>query len=205
MDKASLVVNKRSGIGGKGEKRRLREQGVIPGVLYDNGGSLPVQASTKEFSNILKLHGANAILQVSYEGNPRQVFVKEVQRDPIKQQILHFDLQPIAADELMQLSIPIQIEGQGTVESKGGILQRQLQEIHIEALPKDIPKAIEVDISHMDIGDILQVSDIKVSEGVNVLSSPEETILRISEPAMDDEEDDEEVVEASEVPVISED
>lgn len=191
MDKVSLAVNKRNDVGGKGEKQRLRNQGIIPGVLYDNGDSHPVQVLTKDFSNILKRYGSNAILQVSYEGNSRQVFIKEVQRDPVKQQLLHFDLQPIAADEFMQLSIPIQIEGQNAVESKGGILQRQLQEIDVEALPQDIPQVIRVDISHMDIGDVLQVGDINVAEGVKILSNPDETIILVSEAAMEVEEDDE--------------
>ena len=97
----------------------------------------------------------------------------------------------------MKVSVPINIEGQHQVESKGGIIQRQIREIEIEAF-SDIPKSIDVDISNLNIGENLLVGDLQVANEITVLSNPEEVILIISEPSMEAEEVDTEEVEVVE-------
>lgn len=200
METISLVVEKRNTIGGNGRLKELRNNGTIPGILYQEGESHPIQASFKDISGILKNYGGNAILQLDYEGKKNLVFIKEVQREPVKHELLHFDLQPIGINEKMQVFVPLHIEGQGVVESKGGILQRILQEIEIEALPQDIPRSIEIDISQLNIGDAMQVEDLKIADGIEILSQPNETVLLITEPALEEKEDED--VEELEEPEI---
>ncbi len=100
-------------------------------------------------------------------------------------------------NETMKVSVPIIIEGQHEVESRGGIIQRQLREIEIEAFPRDIPKSIEVDISSLNVGENILVGDINVADEISVLSNPDEVILIISEPSLEVEEveDEEEGVD----------
>lgn len=187
MEKVVLQVESRKEKVGKNQARRLRRLGMIPGVLYQEGDSIPVQVNTKDFNNIIKRYGENGIFQLIFEGKQSQSLIKEIQRDPVGQEILHFDLQPISVKEKLQINVPIQLEGQGLIENKGGIIQRQLNDIEIEAFPNQIPQSIKIDISQLDIGDSLQVNDIEVANGVKILSNPEETVLSISKPVAQDE------------------
>lgn len=182
---------------GKIKPNVLRSSGLTPGVVYHEGSSVSIKVSTKELTNIIKKEGQSAIFDLSYEGKENQVFIKELQRDPVTQELLHVDLQPIAMNETMKVSVPIIIEGQHEIESRGGIIQRQLREIEIEAFPRDIPKSIEVDISSLNVGENILVGDINVADEINVLSNPDEVILIISEPSLEVEEveDEEEGVD----------
>ncbi len=183
---------------GKIKPNVLRSSGLTPGVMYHEGNSISIQIVTKDLLNIIKKEGQSAIFDLSYKDKKNQVFIKELQKDPITQELLHVDLQPIAMDETMKVSVPINIEGQHQVESKGGIIQRQIREIEIEAFPRDIPKSIDVDISNLNIGENLLVGDLQVANEITVLSNPEEVILIISEPSMEAEEVDTEEVEVVE-------
>src|SRR5690554_1863655 len=191
MENVVLLAERRGEKAGKSRAKALRGLGLTPGIVYHEGSSILIQVSTKDLLNIIKKYGQSAIFDLSYNGKTNQVFIKEIQKDPVTQEILHFDLQPIAMNETMKVSIPIVIEGQHIVEGKGGIVQNQLREIEIEALPRDIPKVIEIDISNLNIGDHLLVEDIETAKEINVLSSPHEVVLLISEPSKQDEEEEE--------------
>lgn len=191
VEKVVLQIESRKEKVGKNQARRLRRLGMIPGVLYQGKDSIPVQVNTKDFNNIIRKYGQNGIFQLTFEGKQFQSLIKEMQRDPVNQKILHFDLQPISVKEKIQIHVPIQLKGQGLIESKGGVIQRQLNDIEIETFPSQIPQSIEIDVSKLEIGDSLQISDIEVGNGVKILSNPEETILSISKPVAQDENLDE--------------
>lgn len=187
MEKVTLTAVKRMGQVGKGKARSIRRDQHTPGILYDDGGSIPIMIATRDLSNLMKTHGQHAIFSLNLDGSNRQVVIKELQRNAVNHHLIHFDLQPISMDETMQFNIPIQVAGMDMIEGKGGIIQRQLQEIEIEALPDDIPKSINIDISNLDFGDSFQVHDIPSIEGVTILSNPDEVILTIAESRLQDE------------------
>jgi large subunit ribosomal protein L25 len=190
VENVVLIAEDRVEKAGKSRAKALRGLGLTPGVVYHDGSSILIQVYTKDLINIIKKEGQSAIFDLSYNGKSNQVFIKEIQKDPVTHELLHIDLQPIAMNETMKVNIPINIVGQHTVEGKGGIIQRQLHEIEIEAHPGDIPKVIELDISNLNIGDHMIVEDIQLKEGINVLSNPQEIILLISEPSIQNEEED---------------
>lgn len=198
MENLILVAEEREKESSKGKVKSLRGLGLTPGIVYDKGNSILIQVPTKDLINIIKKDGQSAIFDLSYNGKEDQVFIKELQKDPVTYEILHIDLQPIAMNETMKVNVPIHIEGQRKVESMGGIIQRQLREIEIEAFPRNIPKVIEVDVSDLNIGDHLLVEDLQIAGEITVLSNPQEVILLISEPSMEEVEEVDEVDEVDE-------
>lgn len=195
MKNLVLFAEEREKKSGKSKAKSLRALGLTPGIVYDEGSSILVQVPTKDLLNIIKKDGHSAIFDLSYAGKEDQVFIKELQKDPVTYEILHIDLQPIAANETMKVNVPIHVEGQHQVESLGGIVQRQLREIEVEAFPRNIPKFLEIDVSDLEIGDNILVEDLQVGEGVEVLTSPQDVVLIITEPSMEEEEEVEEIEE----------
>lgn len=195
MKNLVLFADERENKSGKSKAKSLRALGLTPGIVYDEGSSILVQVPTKDLLNIIKKDGHSAIFDLSYAGKENQVFIKELQKDPVTYEILHIDLQPIAANETMKVNVPIHVEGQHKVETLGGIVQRQLREIEVEAFPRNIPKVLEIDVSDLEIGDNILVEDLQVGEGVEVLTSPQDVVLIITEPSMEEEEEVEEIEE----------
>lgn len=182
-----LQAEVRDSKGGKENVRQLRRLGFTPGVLYQDGESIPVKVPTKDLRNFTKRYGENAILKLSLEKEKKNVFIKELQRDIVKQNIIHCDFQPVYMDEVMQVPVPIHLSGEQSVESKGGVIQRQLTEVEVEALPQDIPQFIEIDISNLDVGDSMKVSDIEHSSSIKILSNSDENIFSITMPKSEEE------------------
>ncbi|WP_213818463.1 50S ribosomal protein L25 [Garciella nitratireducens] len=192
-----LQVERRDVQIGKNQTKKLRRLGMIPGNLYQEGESIPIKVNTKNLNDIIKKYGESGIFEFFFEKKRATSLIKEIQRDPVNQEIIHFDLQPISRKQKIKMSIPIQLEGQGIIESKGGVIQRQLNDIEVEAYPDQIPQSIQVDLSQLDVGDNLYVKDIKVSNEIEILSNPEEIILSIAEPATQEEnlQENEEITE----------
>ncbi|SJZ36711.1 50S ribosomal protein L25 [Garciella nitratireducens] len=192
-----LQVERRDVQIGKNQTKKLRRLGMIPGNLYQEGESIPIKVNTKNLNDIIKKYGESGIFEFIFEKKRATSLIKEIQRDPVNQEIIHFDLQPISRKQKIKMSIPIQLEGQGIIESKGGVIQRQLNDIEVEAYPDQIPQSIQVDLSQLDVGDNLYVKDIKVFNGIEILSNPEEIILSIAEPATQEEnlQENEEITE----------
>ncbi|RBP46635.1 50S ribosomal protein L25 [Garciella nitratireducens] len=192
-----LQVERRDVQIGKNQTKKLRRLGMIPGNLYQEGESIPIKVNTKNLNDIIKKYGESGIFEFIFEKKRATSLIKEIQRDPVNQEIIHFDLQPISRKQKIKMSIPIQLEGQGIIESKGGVIQRQLNDIEVEAYPDQIPQSIQVDLSQLDVGDNLYVKDIKVSNEIEILSNPEEIILSIAEPATQEEnlQENEEITE----------
>lgn len=193
MEDNILQAEVRDSKGGKGNVRQLRNSGFTPGILYQDGGSIPIKVPTKDLNNFTKHYGENAILKLSLEKKEKDVFIKELQRDIVKQNIIHCDFQPVYMNKVMQVPVPIHLQGDQLVENRGGVIHRQLTEIEIEALPKDIPQFIEIDISNLDIGDKMQVSEIKHADEIKILSNPDENILSITKPRSENEIDNNEI------------
>lgn len=192
MEQVVLEANKRLKVG-KGEAKRLRSKGLIPAILYGKElEPLPLILSSKKVSQILEKMGHNAIisLQVREDGESKQdytVVIKEIQRDEIKDSLLHIDLQQISLQEKLISTIPVVLVGESRGIKEGGIMEQVLKEIEIESLPGDIPNQIEVDISNLGVGDNLHIKDLVTSSKIKVLTPKDEVIATILPPRVEEE------------------
>lgn len=184
MEQVALKAEKRD-ISSKGALNGLRRKGKLPGVLYGkNIESSPVAVEAKELLKVLKTHGESAIINLELDGQKQPVLMKEIQRDTLKDAILHVDFYRISMTDRIEFNLPIVLHGDAEGVKMGGILQHQKREISVKALPRDMPEHLEVDISGLKIGDTLTVGDLKVDEKLTVLDDPEEVVISILAPKL---------------------
>lgn len=177
-----LVVYPREGKG-KEHCRKLRREGRVPAVIYGHGfDPLPVSLVEKEFRALLRREkGIHGLLSLRVEGDgEHMVLIKEIQKDPIKDHLLHVDFQRVKADEAISAVVPLKLVGEPRGVRAGGLLQHFLYEVQIQCLPKDLPEEIVVDISRLNVKESLRVSDLPRLEGIRYLNSPEEVVVSIT-------------------------
>jgi large subunit ribosomal protein L25 len=196
MEKFSLNVVKRDARG-KGGARGLRRSGLIPGVVYRGGNSVAVQLAAKELSQFIsKTAGEQVLVNLDFQDGSKMAIVKDYQKDPIMGDLLHVDFQEISATEEIEISVHIITTGESIgVKRDKGILQFGIREIEIECLPDKIPGHVTVDVSNLLIGQTIHVSDLKLGEGIRVITDPGELIVAVTTIK-------EEVVAAPEVAVV---
>lgn len=170
---------------GKNVNRRLRSRGLIPGVLYGTGkAAVPVAVSPREITAILRsASGGNTLFDLDLGGTRRKVILKEFQREPLRGQLLHADFYEVALDKALEVKVPIELEGVPVgVKLQGGIVDFVTRELEVECLPVDIPERITVDISHLELGKHLRVSDLKLSDKVKILVEPDVVVAHVVLP-----------------------
>ncbi|HHW03568.1 MAG TPA: 50S ribosomal protein L25/general stress protein Ctc [Thermoanaerobacterales bacterium] len=184
MEQIALKAEKRD-VSKKGIINELRRKGKLPGVLYGkNIESSPVVVDAKELLKILKTHGESALIDLELEGEKLPVLMKEIQRDTLKDAILHVDFYKVSMTDRIEFNLPLVLKGDAEGLKMGGILQHQKRELLVKALPADMPEHLEVDISHLKIGDTLTVGDLKVDEKITVLDDPDEVVVSILAPKL---------------------
>jgi len=169
--------------GTKNAARRVRVGGKIPAVLYGAGkGAAAVAVDPRQVLRILKSEsGHNTIFDLALDSDRVKAMIVDWQFEPIKGTLLHVDLQRIAMDKKLTVTVPVVLKGEAAgVKTEGGILEQLLREIEIECLPADIPKNIEVDISHLVFGIEVRVKDIPHSEKLKFLTEENQMIAHIT-------------------------
>lgn len=194
-------------VAGKGASRRLRREGLVPAVIY--GGDKPPQSITMDHNEVDKSLANEAfyshILTLQLEGAEQQAIVKDVQRHPYRRAILHLDFQRVLADQEISVNVPLHFLGEDVcvgVKSGGGTVSHVQTEVAVTCLPRYLPEYLEVDVSQLEVGDSVHLSDIVVPEGVTIteLTYGEEhdvavatvSILRIAEEVEEEGEPGEE-------------
>jgi len=174
---------------GKELNKKLRDSGLVPACVYKKGeDTISLKIDRKNLSKALHTEaGENVIIKLHVEGakkkKERTVVLKEVQRDPIKDRLLHVDFQEISLTETLKVKVPIAGKGESIgVKQDGGVLQHVLWEAEIECLPTNIPEKIEIEISSLKIGDSIHVKDIQAPEGVKILDDPEGVVFSVEHP-----------------------
>ena len=194
MENLSLSVDKRTQTGKSGA-RAVRRAGNIPGVVYGIQDSTPLSIKPKELETLLGTRaGANVVFQLNVEGEAvpeRPVIVKELQRDPMRGDILHADFLEIRMDEKIEIAVPLSLSGEPPGEKMGGTISQLLRELEISCLPNAIPEQIEVDISEVEIGDVIHVRDLQIPEGVELVADPDDPVMTVIVPVEEEEEVDE--------------
>ncbi len=173
---------------GKGAARRLRREGIMPGVFYGPGAkTTPLSLEIRGLENILRKHNmAQLLLKLKIEdggqSQTKSSMIKELQTDPISGDLLHVDLYEIAMDRKISVAVPVVTTGEAVGVERGGILQVVRRELEVYCLPNKIPESFELDISELDIGDAIHVEDIPVEEGVEIPADVNFTVVTVSTP-----------------------
>ncbi len=165
---------------GSRESRRLRREGNIPGVLYGQGiESCPLHVDAKELRNALQGEaGINALLSLQVGSKSYTAMAKVIQRHPVKGNVIHVDFQVTDPDKPVVVDVPITLIGHSSqLQMAGGIVDQQLFSVTVKARPESIPHAVELDISSLQPGGSLRVSDVEVLSGVEIESDPDTTIV----------------------------
>jgi large subunit ribosomal protein L25 len=185
---------------GKNANRRLRLGGKIPGVVYGRGlEPMSIAINPGDLIEILESDsGRNTIFALEIGKGSREVLIKDLQLDPIKGTLVHADFQYISKDQVMEFQVPVEVLGEAEgVKTSGGIMDVVLREIHVQCLPMDVPDNISVDVSDVDIGGSIRVSELAIDDSkVTVLSDPDLVVLSVLAPRV--EEEPEVVVEEEE-------
>lgn len=194
MTSVTLEAEVRSGRG-KGAARKLRQRQRIPAIVYGGpGGPLAVSVSPKA---LLKLLGTGAGENVLIElrvageseaaGRPRTVLVKELHRDPVLGGVLHADFLEIFMERKIRVEVPVLLAGQPVgVKAKGGMLEQPLRQVAIECLPTQIPDRLTLDVSALDVGDVLYVKDLVTGEGIRILEERERVVASVRAPVAEE-------------------
>ncbi len=191
MKTIELSVEKRSTTG-KGEARRTRGAGRIPGVVYGAGKpTVPISLDRKALADLFREGaGENAIFLLKLAGSDqsRHAMIRELQRDPVSRKPLHIDFVRVLMDVKVTVEVPVEIVGVARgVKTDGGVLDLVTREIEIECLPSNIPAHIAVDVSELGIGDAIRVSDLPPIEGVRIVDNPEKVVVHVAHPTREEE------------------
>ena len=213
MAAIKLQVETRTELG-KNKVDKLRQNGLIPGVLYSRGEDTKhIQVDRRDFDRVYRSAGMSTLVDLELDGKIEPVLIKEVQTHPFKDIYLHVDFQKLDMTEKVRLTIPITLYGRENIEDKDLILVQQLDEIEIECLPADIPQSIDVDVSGMDINTPVFVSDLEIlkNKDISVFREADDVVASLIEPVTEEELEEldeidelDELDEAAEVPVVGE-
>jgi large subunit ribosomal protein L25 len=189
MEKFTLTAQVREKAG-KGVARGLRRDAMVPAVLYSHGKSTPIAMTNKEVTKILNAEGGeHALIALKLEGaqkaGDRMALIKDYQVDPISGSLLHVDLMEVAMNEKVRIPVAIHITGNSLAVKEGGILQHGLRQVEVECLPNQIPDFISADITQLKLNESFHVRDLKLSEGVKVLTDPDLTLATVQPPITD--------------------
>jgi large subunit ribosomal protein L25 len=184
-----LNAKRREGTG-KGVARKLRQTRRVPGILYGKGvDPVLIDLDEREFTHSVGGHAvSNLIVDLRMDGEtgPVKTLVREVQTNPLSGSVEHVDLNRISLTEEIEVEIPIELVGLATgVKNSGGILQHPIRTLTLKCLPQDMPDKITVDVSHLEIGDSVRVSELKLGN-VIVLTDPETSVASVVPPAREE-------------------
>lgn len=170
--------------------RALREEGIIPAVLYgEKVKSVPLEVDYNEFEKVYEEAGESTILKLKIGNEAKNILIYDVSRDPISDKVIHVDFYAVRMDKPITTEVPLVFEGESPViEVEEGTLVKSITEVEVEALPADLPHEIKVDISILKtFDDLIHIKDLKVPEGVEILADSEEVVASVTPPRSEEE------------------
>lgn len=179
---------------GSSASRRLRHAGKVPGVVYGHGiDPLPVAVQARDLRAALSTDaGLNALLDLQVDGTSHLTLARELQRDPIRNRVTHVDFQVVRRDEVIGVDVPIALIGDAVNVHQGdGVVDQQMFNLAVLAIPGRIPNVIEVDITELAIGDTVRVSDLALPEGVTTETDLEAPVVVGQPPQVEELPEDE--------------
>jgi large subunit ribosomal protein L25 len=202
MEEATLVAEVRRGTG-KSVARKIRREGKVPAIVYGLGADAQaVAVPGRELQHILHgPGGVNTLINLDVTGTSELVLARQIQRHPVRHNLLHVDLIRVSRDVAIAAEVPIHLMGEPEGVRDGGLLEQLIFTLSVEAKPADIPQRIEIDVSALTIGDHLSVADLDLPAGVISLQDAEEQVAHVSQPrglALPEEEEAAAAAEAAE-------
>ncbi|PLX19285.1 MAG: 50S ribosomal protein L25 [Candidatus Muiribacterium halophilum] len=177
-----LECKKREGTG-KEFNRRLRKEKEVPGIIYGKKSEpLNIMFKENEFVKFLRANHGKPVYDINVENEDKKVVIKEIQERPWKNEYIHVDFQEIHKGETIHLVIPIHFHGAEEVEKKGGILNKNIQELDVVCQVEDIPEGFHVDVSQLEIHDSIHLRDMDIPENIKVSEEEERTICSVTVP-----------------------
>jgi len=183
---------------GKVATKEVRRNGEIPAVLYGLKDNLSFSVCPDNLKDILIAKGQNALIDLNLEGNKkRKVILKEFQSHPLKERWVHVDFLEVDVTKTVKVSVDVHLIGKSAGEKMGGLVNQVLKSIHVECLPVDIPQSVDLDVTAVELGQVLHVSDLSLPDKVKILHQPNEVILSVQLEKVKEEEttEDEELAE----------
>ncbi|HEX8205550.1 MAG TPA: 50S ribosomal protein L25 [Solirubrobacteraceae bacterium] len=187
-DATTLQVTRRE-IEGSRANRRMRREGRVPAIIYGGGEDcVAISVDARELRHAL--HASGAVIELSLDGATTNAVLKDSQWDPVRGDTWHVDFLRVRMDVAIQSTVTLELTGveEAPGHTEGGVLEQQLRELQIEALPGDIPESISHDVSHLNLNDTVHVSDLAAPEGVTILDDPESVVASLSLPRLEVEE-----------------
>ena len=174
---------------GSGEARRIRSAGQIPAVVYGDGDPQNIKLDGHDFEMLLRDHGQNFVADLDIEGEKkaRKVLLKDVQHDPRRGDITHADFIAISMTQVLQVSLPVELLGEPAGAVEGGTLEQLISEVEVECLPGDMVESITVDVSALQIGDHLTVSDLTMPAGLKAVTEAQVAVASVAAPRVEEE------------------
>ena len=207
MAKLVLQANNRQATG-KNQVKKLRNQELIPGVIYaKNEENVNVQFTARDFEKVLRQAGTSTIITLDIDGEGKEVLIKDFQTHPYKNEFLHVDFQAINQNETIRVTVPVVLVGRDDLKVDGGVLVQNLDDVEVECLPKYIPQTAEVNILDLEIGDNKVVADLDVAkdENIDVLEEADEIVCSLQEVSEEEIiDEDAEAADAADVPTVDE-
>lgn len=200
MNQISLDVQSKPKVSKNGN-RRLRRAGRLPAVIYGGvGESVAITLDSVKFHKMLNTIKRSTVFNLEIDGTKTQTMIREWQRDPVAHRsILHVDFYRIQADKAVDVEVPVHAVGLAAGTKLGGVLETQLRRVLIRCLPLEVPEAFEIDVSALEIGDSLHVSDLSVPENTEILSDKDQPLFNVAGRMAEEEvEEVEEGVEGAE-------
>ncbi|WP_078543204.1 50S ribosomal protein L25/general stress protein Ctc [Litchfieldia alkalitelluris] len=167
--------------------RKIREEGNIPSVLNGVEKSEPIYVNSIEFLKTIRETGRNGIINLSIDNEQHPVMVHEIQKDPIKNEVVHADFQIVNMTEKVNVEVNIHLVGDAQGVKDGGVLQQPIHQLSVEALPSNIPQAIEIDISTLEVNQTILVSDIRKSGNYEITQDENQVVASILAPRQEEE------------------
>jgi large subunit ribosomal protein L25 len=187
-ERVKLLVQNRAVLG-SAESRRLRRNGLVPGVLYGREAPVAITIGERDLRAALTTEGGlNAVLDVVVDsGKTHPSVLKDYQQDVVRGTITHVDLQEVRLDQPIHATVPVALVGEPAGAVEGGVLSQVTIEVNVEALPMEVPQHLEVDVAGLHVNDTLRLAAVQAPEGVTLLDDPETVIATVSLPTQIEE------------------
>ncbi len=205
MAETTVIKAELRDVKGSAASRRLRRAGIIPAVVcIKKGDSISIQLNQHDFNMMLRHHQGDSLIADLEIGGKKslKVLLSEVQRDSVTGQTEHADFLEVAMNQMMHVKVPLELIGEPAGLQQGGVLEHGLRELEIAVLPGDMVESIEADISGLNIGDSLLVSDIPLSKTLTILTDAELPVASVNLPRAEEEEEAEEGAEEGAEPEV---
>jgi large subunit ribosomal protein L25 len=176
---------------GKNAARRLRASGMVPAILYGDGdgGTTALAVPDRIVDYTLQHLGDNALYDIDLGSGGSTARIVDVQRDPVSGRLVHLDFAPVNMRERIEVTVPLHVVGESPGAEEGGVLQQVAYEVQIETLPGDIPQELTLDVSSLGMNENLTLADVRLPDGISLISNPEEVAATVTAPTEITEED----------------